>query len=382
MDTQASLRSFRSDLSVGALLTLLSVWTATTLGIWEPWEADAARVVRNMLESGRILAVNSGSLEQPDLLNQMPFSWWGHLGSVWLLVNPNFPASAELLLFCVLIGVLYRVVLLAHGQKLARFAALFAIATPSLFFQGILAHSTSVSMSLIALACLTISALPFGGLWSRLNTPWTIVLLIGCATLTSGLIGLLLPIAVGLAVKAPGNSPFTTIKQHALPIGILALLVCLGLWRASAYRPDGVGLMEWLSFTDGLGIQRKVSLRPAFSLYVHQIGFGLFPWGVLAPLAFAFVKFNAHWSEDMSRLHTAAFVWFTGAFVYGSISYSWTHYAFFLGAPALALVLAPFFHQLFKTPEHNGFAVLVIVLLIGLLDSNLKHEPRLLAKPS
>ncbi|MGB0646375.1 MAG: ArnT family glycosyltransferase [Bradymonadia bacterium] len=381
MDTQASLRSFRADLGVGALLILLSLWTVITLGIWEPWEADAARVVRNMLESGRILAVNSGSLDQPNLLNQMPFGWWGHLLSMWIFGESELSLRLpSLLLFCALVVTLYRVVLLAHGQTLARFAALFAIATPSMFFQGILAHSTSVSVSLIALTCLTISAVPFGGLSSRLNTPWTIALLVACATLTSGLIGLLLPMIVGFAITKPCTPLFKTIKQHALPIGIFTLLVCIGLWRASAYRPDGMGLVEWLSFTDGLGIERKTSLRPAFSLYVHQIGFGLFPWGVLAPLAFAYVKFNARWSEDINRLHIASFVWFAGAFVYGSICYSWTHYAFFLGAPALALVLAPFFAKLLATPEKNGFTVLVIVLLVGLLDSNLKHEPRLLAE--
>ena len=95
----------------------------------------------------------------------MPFGWWGHLLSMWIFGESELSLRLpSLLLFCALVVTLYRVVLLAHGQTLARFAALFAIATPSMFFQGILAHSTSVSVSLIALACLAISAVPFGGL--------------------------------------------------------------------------------------------------------------------------------------------------------------------------------------------------------------------------
>jgi 4-amino-4-deoxy-L-arabinose transferase-like glycosyltransferase len=371
---------FRPEFVVGTVLACVTLWTAARLGIWEPWEAEAARVIRNMLNSGLILSVNTGTLETPVLINSLPYSWWPQLLSFWVFGESELSLRLPnlIMLFTVTYG-LYGLSYKVHGQTIARMTALFALGTPAILFHSVLTLGPAVPAGFIALSCLSI-------LWQRFQVSnaerwvWVTWALLGLSTLSCGLIGLLLPSGVWLASRQSNRPIIQQLRAHRVAIAITLLVVSVAVWRASIYRTPGLPLSQWIWFIDGLGVDRTISLRPAFSLYVHQIGFGLFPWGVLAPLAFAILLFTPNQSGSSRRLHTGMFVWFAGAFIYGAVCFSWTHYALFLGAPALAFVLAPFFQQLFSKPRHNGFTVLVAILLLGLVDSNLKHEPRLLAE--
>ncbi len=357
-----------------------TLWTASRLGIWEPWEAEAARVVRNMLDSGLLLSVNAGSLAAPEALNSLPYAWYPQLLSFWLFGESELALRLpNLVMLFGVVGALYGLAYKVHGQTLARMTALFALSTPLLLFHSVLTLGPSVASSFVALACLAILWRLFD-VWDSPKLVWITAALIGLSILCSGLIGLLLPLGVWLACRRTDKSIKSFVQTHGVVIGLTGTMVALALYWASTYRPSELPFSQWIWFIDGLGIERKVALRPAFSLYVHQIGFGLFPWGVLAPLAFAVLLFTRNSIGPIRRLHTSMFIWFAGAFIYGSICFSWTHYALFLGAPALAFVLPPFFKALYTSPERNGFTVLVAVLLLGLVDSNLKHEPRLLAE--
>lgn len=380
MQESKNSQMFRIEFIVGTVLACATIWTAARLGIWEPWEAEAARVIRNMLDSGLILSVNAGTTEAPALLNSLPYSWWPHLFSFWVLGESEFSLRLpNLIMLFTVTAALYGLTYKVHGQVIARMTALFALSTPMMLFHSVLTLGPSVPSGFVALACLSILWQRFE-VWNNPRFTWITWALIGLSTLCCGLIGILLPGGVWLASRRTDRSIIQQLINHRAPIAITIVVVGVALWRASLYRVPELPVSQWFWFIDGLGVDRKISLRPAFSLYVHQIGFGLFPWGVLAPLAFAILLFTSSHAGKVRRLHTAMFVWFAGAFIYGAVCFSWTHYALFLGAPALAFVLAPFFHQLFSKPGQNGFTVLVAILLLGLVDSNLKHEPRLLAE--
>ena len=107
---------------------LTTLWTAARLGIWEPWEAEAARIVRNMLDSGLILSVNSGTLEVPELLNNLPYSWWPQLFSFWLFGESELSLRLpNLLILFAVVSALYSLAYTVHGQTMARMTALFAL---------------------------------------------------------------------------------------------------------------------------------------------------------------------------------------------------------------------------------------------------------------
>ena len=71
-------------------------------------------------------------------------------------------------------------------------------------------------------------------------------------------------------------------------------------------------------------------------------------------------------------------IWGTAAFIGPGMGASYSHFGFFLGAPAVAIILAIYFNRMVNGPARPVYA-LITVMLVGLLDSNLKHETRLLA---
>ena len=378
--TSKAIKSYLPDYLLASAAFCLMIWNASRLGIWEPWEAEAASIVRNMLNSGKFLMVNVATSDAPEQLANLPFGWWPQVLSSWLLGETELALRLpNVVVCCGTIGAIYWVAQPLFGTTSARLSVLIALCTPLLVFNGCLALGSMIPQGMTAIACLWI----LGGQarnWARrwhAHGAWFWVTLAG---LTSGIIGVLLPLLVfftccnlprlkgGLRVKSAG------------PMFISILVVLTGWMLASAYCPKDLPVIQWLWFIDGLAIERKSGFHPAFSLYVHQIGFGLFPWGVLAPLAFGLLIFGRGTSGRMQRYFTAIFVWFGGAFAYGAITYSWTHYALFLGAPALALIVAPFLIRLFEDHASNGLVIITAVLLVALVDSNLKHDPRLLAE--
>lgn len=368
------------DILVGFGAFVLVFWNAARLGIWEPWEAEAAAIVRNMLESGNLLAVNVGSVQQPELLSNLPFGWWPHVATYWVLGESELALRLPNVFWCSAVCVaVYWVAQQLFDRRIARLSLLIALSTPLIAFNGSLALGSMAAQASTSLACLWILGSQASG-WQKRRHRYGFWLLILTASLISGIIGLILPIAVLASCGAFQKLHFTSLQPH-LPLFLATIALLIGGWAwANAFSPTELPTIQWLWFIDGLAIDRRAGFHPAFSLYVHQIGFGLFPWGVLAPIAFGLMAFGRKSVGHHRQMQTAIFVWFAGAFAYGAITFSWTHYALFLAAPALALALAPLFVRLFEDRTSNGFLVITAVLFVALLDSNLKHDPRALAE--
>ena len=204
-----------------------------------------------------------------------------------------------------LLGLLMYTVRLYAGRTAAWCTVLVALCLPLFVFHGRFAfgHGTAIATSAIA------SLLFIGN--ARKNCSWLYGLawmFSACAALSGGILAFAVPISVFgclWAYDARPRAAHTWVK-FAAP-GLALGLIALGWWRA--YVHSGVDQLDvWL-----LGLLQMNSLdpvptgdkRPFFNLFVHQIGFGLFPFGALLPIIFA----DLCWNPDEHLWVDQSFVW-------------------------------------------------------------------------
>ncbi|MCB9550877.1 MAG: glycosyltransferase family 39 protein [Myxococcales bacterium] len=363
------------------------------LGVWEPWEADHVAVVDAMRETGQWLRVqlpeaNGGEWR---VLPELPYGWWPLAATTTLFGVGELGLRLPALLAAIAtLALLFAVVRRFFGRLAGWFAALALLCMPLFTYHARFLLGSGLSMAFIAIAALAFLRVTGDDRASSWWT-WTGWLATAAAALVGGLPGLVAPLAT--LVVAGGTRLFGDDGDHpddgallrrVAPLGPLvtcAALVGFGWWRAAAVLPDDRSVAALLLWSDLLDGTLKGSDRPSFDLFVHQIGFGLFPLGALLPFAFA----EALWAprrDDEARaapwIFAGAAAWFAGAFLAPAISASYSHHAIFLGAPAVAVVVGVYLVRVLRSPPQPLF-VLGTVLVLALLDSNLKHETQLLA---
>lgn len=117
-----------------------------------------------------------------------------------------------------------------------------------------------------------------------------------------------------------------------------------------------------------------------FDVAVRQVGFSLFPWVALVPLAFVYlsgasssVDGSAEVASDDNLVRRFLLVWIVGASVVLALGSGWDHYFYpayapFAAAIGLALTDATFWRRLRATPMTQaaiGFVAITIVLMLG-----------------
>ncbi|MEE2787372.1 MAG: hypothetical protein VX589_08540 [Myxococcota bacterium] len=361
-------------------LTVLGL-TAGTLGLWEPWESDHLNVVLNMLTHGNWLEVSStysGTAAPSELTAALPYSWWPIAASIALFGENEFALRAPyvLLMFGCSIGLFWLTAKL-WGRRAAWFTFAIALSMPLFVVHRRFALGAAATMQWSTLAVLAIVAHGFGYL-HRFG-----LLLIGFLTaaagLSGGLPGLAIPIMVGLTFVFSAENWRSAPHGRLLGTLLVSAAVAGGGWWLAWQPVSDTGhlaaLILWPSGLDGLG----TTSRPAFNGFVHQIGIGLFPFGALLPLAFCELFYPSESNRGpANRFGVVLIAWFAVSFLGPALGATYSHYAIFLGAPAAAAALGIYFHRLIASPPRPIFA-LASVLLIALIDSNLKHNTQLLA---
>ncbi|MCB9537801.1 MAG: hypothetical protein H6704_16235 [Myxococcales bacterium] len=164
-------------------------------------------------------------------------------------------------------------------------------------------------------------------------------------------------------------------------MAVALALVAVGWWRALAHLPEGEGWTALLLWADPLTKVPAPSARPSFDLFVHQIGFGLFPLAALLPFAFADLLWAPPRDDEppaAAALAPGLAAWFAVAFLGPALGAPEGQFALFLGAPAVAVAVGVYLARVVRTPPQPLLA-LGAVLVLALLDSNLKHETHYLA---
>ena len=370
----------RWRLVLGTLILALYGMNTILLGVWEPWEAEAARIIDNMVTTGNWFAVRTDPSQLQSTIAQLPYGWWPYAAAQtvfgqdeWVLRLPNLLAAA-LLLYTIMR------VQLQRSVQTAVLSVLLLASMPLFAFGSVITTSNMLPQLVISWACLAMmNSNALDQSRAGLTLKWLAIVLSG---LIVGLVGLLLPLMMS-ALSHPHSfvkRTMQTLRSQTLWLSTTGVILTCGWWLAADARPSNLPWIQWLWFFDGLSVERVIGGHPAFSLYVHQLGFGLFPWSAFALIAVAFTLTRRPELSKDTRFEISLVLWLVGTFLYGAITYSWTHHASFWGAPALALLLPRTFERIFERHHGNVLLIVVSVVILALLDSNLKHDPRLMAE--
>ena len=289
---------------VGVIAVLAVGALAPSAGVWEPWEADQVAVVDQMHSTGQWLEVRLPTMGQKTrAVAELPYGWWPMAAFTAVLGTSELTLRLPgLLLGAAALWMLFAVARRFFGRAPAWYAVLACISMPLWGFHTRFGLGQGVTMAFTA-----ISALAFlrvgaddeaSGGWR-----WTAWSTLVPAALCGGVVGLLTPLVAGGAArlgKAPkeGLRPLLGLFRSRAAVAIAVGLIGLGWWRAAAHLGADSSLNALFFLTDGLGASPKGADRPPFALFVHQIGFGLFPLGALLPFAFAALLWGGPHDDD------------------------------------------------------------------------------------
>ena len=386
----------RWDLPLVMILGVLLLWALMPgLGVWEPWEADHAGVAQLMRESGQWLEVRVPlSGDRVRAVPELAFGWWPIAATTALLgVGELGLRLPGLLAGLGVLALLVVVVRRFFGRLAGVLSGLALLGMPLFAFHTRLALGSGLGMAFMALGALAFLRVAaaddekLGAWWI-----WGAWLATAVAGLVMGAVGLLAPILAGLATVAtrradPGGDRASALRASArriaplAPVLVALALVGVGWWRALAHLDEAHSWTALLLWADPLGAPPTAAQRPFFDAFVHQIGFGLFPIGALLPFAFADLLWAPARDDEPSaaaRVAPGLAAWFAVAFLGPALGAPEGQFALFLGAPAVAVAAGVYLARVVRTPP-QPLLVIGAVLVLALLDSDLKHGTHFLA---
>ncbi len=390
-------------------LILLAIWAlllavSPIIGIWEPWEADQASIIETMRANGSWMQVRFPTAEGSRLVAELPFGYWPSILTTAIFGYDTLGLRLPSLLFA--LPVLLLVALIGRrvaGRLGSWISVLSLLAMPLFAYHSRLALGQGLGMEFEAISALSFMALltEESSAQSTKYTKlfiWTAWISLAFSTLISGIPGLLPPLA--LAIVGSIYKPETFNKLFPkLPMIVAIFLISLGFWRVLVHFPQDASSVALFFWQDVLEATPLAKNRPTFELITHQIGFGLFPFGALLPLALAMGLWH---NEDLqvakttgeipsnkeahenATFYPAMTAWIALAFLLPAITFSFSHRAIFLAAPAVALVVGVYLTRIVSNGQ-NAWAnpapilALAAVVFVALIDSNLKHDTHLLA---
>ncbi|MEZ4475249.1 MAG: hypothetical protein R3F60_31540 [bacterium] len=224
------------------------------------------------------------------------------------------------------------------------------------------------------LAVLALSAARDPGVERAAGQPWVpgalatgfvllliaVVALIGVGYIRYGAYAAMGGLAL-LGIIALGGPDAATLRRSGaarrffpLPaVGVGLALLAGGWWAAVSQAPEGVSLRGLLLWIDGFGAPASPASRPSFDLFVHQIGFGLFPLGALVPLAFAELLATPGRDDEAPAARAVApalTLWFAVGFLGPALGAPISQAGFFLAAPAVAVAVGVWFARVLRSP--------------------------------
>ena len=282
---------------------------------WAPVEPRYAEIARVMLSKGEwIVPTINGELytDKPIL-----YFWFVLLGSKlvgsvneWTVRLPSALSALGLVLTTYSLG------RDLFSSKVGFFAAIILATTARVIWEGRWAHTDMLFTFFFTLSLYFFSR----AIFKKGNQREFLIAygLIGFATLTKGLIGVVLPALIILVFVAVRRQ-WRSISEWRLPLGVLVFLLVIVPWFAwvglateGKWLDDFVVIHHIQRYTSGLGH------RKPFFYYFLNFPADFMPWTVfLLPAIFAY------WSRMRllrEPVHLFLFLWFSVIFVFFSLS--------------------------------------------------------------
>lgn len=364
-------------LLLGALLPFL--------GVWEPWEAQQSAFAAQMREAGAWLVAELPKVDAKAAPRfELPFGWWPVRITLKLfgeselgLRLPGFLASLGLL------ATLMATVRALWGRLAGWLSVLALLSMPLFVIHGRQNFGSSLSMAALGIGALALLRRTLDPNASA-RWAWLGWLATAVSALTGAVVGLAVPVAVGLGAAlhhrhAQGASSALRRLFTPAPAAVAAVLVLVGWGAAFAALPDAAAPYSLL-WIDPYDAGSATASPPTFERITHQLGFGLFPLAALLPFAFG----TALWRRDDEPVDAGASadlglaLGFTLAFLGTALFVPMSASGLFPAASLVAAAVGVYLARSLRAPPSPVLAVAAALVLM-LLDSNLKHEPRGLA---
>ncbi len=377
-----SARDELEGLAVGAGATLLLCGLAAWLGVWEPWEAQRAALLEDMLGRGELWRIPAAGGKPDTYVDALPYGWWPSLASVRLFGLNELGLRLPGLLFgATLLFALFSVTRSLYGRAAAWFATLAALCMPLFTFHARHMLDAGPEMAVIGLASLAMLRVAgddeAGAGW-RFGA-WLATALAG---LFSGVVGLATPLVAGLAAAWVRRGDGALRRVFAPAPMVVALLMVGAGWLVAmnALPADGdrAALLLWSEPLQGVDARKS---WPSFEKFVHQVGFGLYPVAALVPFAFATMLWREPESDEPRGAPAADIgvsAWFALAFLGPALTVPQAHVAFFLGAPAVAVAVGAYLARVLRQPPQPLLGIATAIVLL-ILHHNLRHDTHYLA---
>ena len=342
---------------LGALGLALFVPRLGTFGFWDPYEIHIADAARNLVQGGTTLAQATHQLGRPPAVVALVAAGFKIVGIGEL--GGRLPIALTSVL--VLLACFY-----AGTGLIRRRGALFGsfvLATTPAVLLGARQLTTNAPLLLGA-------ALALGGLarlvWPADDAPPPLRPLhglVGVAGLVLGqyaggvLVGVIAPlatIAIALAAAAP-QGPRTPWALATGGVATLLLTVAGWIWgHPSPYSPYLGGLPHaFLNST-------------VFTTVLKQIGFGLFPWVALLPMAAIHALSSTTSDEAPSGRdwfgRVALVTWFVVLYCAATLQAAGVQELMVPAAPALMLLVGAYLDDVLDSGELQPFAGLTVAL--------------------
>lgn len=403
------------------------------VGLWDPWETHYGEVARSMIQRNDYVYPY---WEHAWFFSKTPMTMWlqalgmnvvgamsapGAMGryTEWGMRMPFALMSIGAL-------VLLAVALSRTVGRRAGWGAAFALATMPLYFlltRQAVTDTPFVTSLTMAMACAIVGQFDAK---TRHRAGWWYAfwVLCGVSALSKGIMGLGLPaVFLGtwfLLVEMPWDA--ASLRAHgrwlvsapfrrevregraAMPAlwaqffrmrlltGLGVFLAVVGPWFLTLHLFEGVdedSKRFWYRFWIHDHFNRLAAgvhtTTPggAFTYFIEQGGYGIFPWVAAVPGAFAVLgRLRVRGGDVRSKVGMLALIWSAGFFLLISLSATKFHHYLFPALPGLAILIGLFIDTLWKEgiDRHAVSLVLgfILFVLVGKdLAANPKHLPDL-----
>lgn len=374
-----------------ALTALVVVPYLGAVGLWDPWETQYAEVGREMLERGDFIHPHwhdGWFFSKPVLTPWLAaFGLWvvgAHHGDGALPIGTEWAVRLPFALLSIA-----AVTLLAHavGRLASRRAGLFtALALSTMPLWLFVSRQAITDMAYVAPATIALAAFSLAlfedGLGDRARRWWAVLGFAACgvAVLAKGAVGAGLPLATVTLAIAVGSERIAAVRRLSLHVGLPVLLIIAMPWYAAMLAfegrdPEGKTFFERFVLHDhfarlGTGVHSPTA-GGSFTYFVEQLGYGLFPWVLLIPLALF------HLMRAPSRLAVLHGVAVAFGFLLFTLSATrYHHYALPL-LPSLAVLIALALDDAMERPAREWLMPATFgVVLLAIVGKDLAARPR------
>lgn len=358
--------SWRRDLPI--LILLLGVFFGFKLGdraLWSPVEGHYAEIAREMVVSKDYLTPHLAGLKY---LEKPPLFYWLESANIRLFGLSEW----SLRLWPALFAILGCVAVYVVGSRLfGRRAGLIScavLATSSLWC--VIGHVIDLDMAVSVLMTCALSSFLLGSVenagYKRRFAMWSFFLFCALATLTKGLIGIVIP-AMVIASWILILGDWKILRILYLPSGIVLFLLIAAPWHVFIARTNPRFLISYFlleHFQRYLTKSQGPFEQPW--AYIPVLLLGLFPWSAFLLQA---LKHNLSFSWRQRHLHKEALflaLWAGWVLVFFSgSSYKGAPYILPM-FPPVAILIARYLGAAWDTPRLSGIPTAAVTLVVAL----------------